>query len=186
MIEPIIINFMKRNLAFIDGQNLHMGTAKLSGHSWRVDSVKLREYLRNKYKVDVAYYFLGCLDENFRKMYTELQESGFVLMFREHNSAMIGKKKGNVDADIIFEIMQKLYRKEKFEKVVLVSGDGDYKKLVDFLIEENKFHKILFPNRKFRSSLYKELGNKYLVYLDDTGVKKKIERTKKERSALGN
>jgi uncharacterized LabA/DUF88 family protein len=99
---------------------------------------------------------------------------------------MIGKKKGNVDADIIFEIMQKLYKKEKFEKVVLVSGDGDYKKLVDFLIEENKFHKILFPNRKFRSSLYKELGNEYLVYLDDTGVKKKIERTKKERSALGN
>jgi uncharacterized LabA/DUF88 family protein len=177
---------MKRNLAFIDGQNLHMGTAKLSGQSWRVDSVKLREYLRNKYKVDIAYYFLGCLDENFQKMYTELQEAGFVLMFREHNSAMIGKKKGNVDADIIFEIMRKLYKKEKFEKVVLVSGDGDYKKLVDFLIEENKFHKILFPNRKFRSSLYKELGNEYLVYLDDTGVKKKIERTKKERSALGN
>jgi hypothetical protein len=48
---------MKRNLAFIDGQNLHMGTAKLSGQSWKLDSVKLREYLRNKYKVDVAYYF---------------------------------------------------------------------------------------------------------------------------------
>jgi uncharacterized LabA/DUF88 family protein len=109
-------------------------------------------------------------------MYTELQEAGFVLIFREHNSAMIGKKKGNVDSDIIFEIMQKLYKKEQFEKVVLVSGDGDYKKLVDFLIEENKFHKILFPNRKFRSSLYKELGNNYFVYLDDPGVKKKIKK----------
>jgi uncharacterized LabA/DUF88 family protein len=81
--------------------------------------------------------------------------------------------------------MQKLYKKEQFENIVLVSGDGDYKKLVDFLIEENRFHKILFPNRKFRSSLYKQLGNEYFVYLDDAGVRKKIEKQKKERSALG-
>jgi uncharacterized LabA/DUF88 family protein len=176
---------MRKNLAFIDGQNLHMGTAKLKSKAWKIDSAKLREYLRKKYKVDIAYYFLGCLDESFRKMYTELQEAGFVLIFREHNSAMLGKKKGNVDSDIIFEIMQKLYKKEQFENIVLVSGDGDYKKLVDFLIEENRFHKILFPNRKFRSSLYKQLGNEYFVYLDDAGVRKKIEKQKKERSALG-
>lgn len=166
---------MKRNLAFIDGQNLHMGTAKLKDSAWRIDSTKFREYLRKKYQVDVAYYFLGCLDENYRNMYTELQEAGFVLIFREHNSAMIGKKKGNVDADIVFEIMRRLYKREEFGKVVLVSGDGDYKKLVDFLIDEEKFAKILFPNRKFRSSLYKQLGNEYLVYLDDQGVRRKIE-----------
>jgi uncharacterized LabA/DUF88 family protein len=167
---------MKRNIAFIDGQNLHMGTAKLKIGAWRIDSAKFREYLLKKYKVDIAYYFLGYLDENCRKIYTTLQEAGFVLIFREHNSAMIGKKKGNVDADIIFEIMQKLYKKEEFEKVVLVSGDGDYKKLVDFLIEENKFFKILFPNKKFRSSLYKELGNEYSVCLDYPDIRKKIEK----------
>ena len=48
--------------------------------------------------------------------------------------------------------MRVLYKKELFDKVVLVSGDGDYKMLVDFLIEENKFKKILFPNEKFASS----------------------------------
>ncbi len=175
---------MKRNLAFIDGQNLHMGTAKLNQNAWKIDNMRFREYLRKKYKVDIAYYFLGYLDETNQNIYTQLQEAGFVLMFREHNSTMIGKKKGNVDSDIIFEVMQRLYKQEEFEKVVLVSGDGDYKKLVDFLIEEEKFYKLLCPNREFRSSLYKQLGNQYLVYLDDDGVKKKIEKQKK-RSALG-
>ena len=98
---------------------------------------------------------------------------------------MLGKKKGNVDADIIFSIMKRLYLKEKFDKVVLVSGDGDYKMLVDFLIEQGKFEKILFPNRRYRSSLYKSLLNYHFVYLDDVDVKRKIGH-KKRKGALGN
>ena len=39
--------------------------------------------------------------------------------------------------------MKKLYKKDNFNKVVLVSGDGDYRMLVDFLIAENRFEKIL-------------------------------------------
>ena len=95
-------------------------------------------------------------------------------MFREHNSAMLGKKKGNVDSDIIFQIMKKIYKKESFDKIVLVSGDGDYKMLVDFLIEEKRFKKILFPNKKFASSLYKKIGSEYHDCLEYKEVKKKI------------
>jgi len=89
---------------------------------------------------------------------------------------MLGKKKGNVDSDIIFNIMKRLYKKENFDKIVLVSGDGDYKILVDFLIEENRFEKILFPDRQYRSSLYKKLSNQYFVYLDDRDIKNKITK----------
>ncbi|MCK5539249.1 MAG: hypothetical protein KAI79_20670, partial [Bacteroidales bacterium] len=56
-------------------------------------------------------------------------------------------------------------KKELFDKIVLVSGDGDYKMLVDFLIEEGRFKKILFPNKKFASSLYKKITRKYFDYL---------------------
>jgi hypothetical protein len=57
-----------------------------------------------------------------------------------------------------------------------VSGDGDYKMLVDFLIEQNKFEKILFPNRRYRSSLYKAIDIKHVAYLDDADIKKKIKQ----------
>jgi hypothetical protein len=50
--------------------------------------------------------------------------------------------------------------------------------MVDFLINENKFEKILLPNLKTSSSLYKKLGNKFFVDLNYSDVKKKIEYEK--------
>ncbi len=167
----------ENNLAFIDGQNLYLGTTK-SDKKWAVDLKRLRVYLNKKYNVEKAYYFLGCVNDEFQDLYDEIQETGFILKFREHNTVMLGKKKGNVDSDIIFFVMEKLYKKENFDKVVLVSGDGDYKKLVDFLIAENKFKKILFPNKKFASSLYKQITRVYYSYLED--VKNKIGREKQK------
>jgi uncharacterized LabA/DUF88 family protein len=164
-----------KNLAFIDGQNLYMGTKSCSS-SWEVDLAKFKVYLENKYNVSEIYYFLGYVQDENEDLYEEIQKSGLILKFREHNSAMLGKKKGNVDSDIIFSVMKKLCKKEEFDKIILVSGDGDYKMLVDFLIEENKFEKVLFPNRKYASSLYKKLGRKYFAHLEDEDIKKKISK----------
>ena len=165
----------EKNIAFIDGQNLYLGTTK-SEISWVVDLNKFRIYLNKKYKVEKAYYFLGCVNEEFQDLYDEIQEAGFILKFREHNTVMLGKKKGNVDSDIIFNVMKKLYQKEDFDKIILISGDGDYKMLVDFLIGENKFKKILFPNKKFSSSLYKKITRVYYDYLEN--IKNKIGKRK--------
>lgn len=173
-----------KNLAFIDGQNLYMGTAKRVKDPWRINLKRFRTYLQEKYQVETAYYFLGFVQEANQDLYEEVQSSGFVLVFREHNAAMVGKKKGNVDSDIIFHVMKKLYKKEDFHKIVLVSGDGDYKMLVDFLIEENRFAKILFPDKHFASSLYKKLGSQYFDYLESPAVRNKIG--KKEKGSLGN
>jgi len=164
-----------KNIAFIDGQNLYMGTRSCDP-SWEVDLVKFRIYLEKKYNVFEVYYFLGYVQDENEELYDEIQKSGVILKFREHNSAMLGKKKGNVDSDIIFSIMKKLYRKENFDKIVLISGDGDYKMLVDFLIEEDKFEKILFPNKKYASSLYKKIGRRYFAHLEDNDIKKKISK----------
>lgn len=177
-----------KNIALVDGQNLHMGTAKREAEPWKIDLARFRVYLEQKYHAVQAYYFLGYAQDTNQELYEEIQKAGFVLLFRGHSSAMVGTKKGNVDSDIIFHIMKKMYKKEDFAKIVLVSGDGDYKLLVDFLIEENRFEKILFPNRKYRSSLYKKLSNNFFAYLDDIDVKDKICRKQfrqKEKGALG-
>ncbi|MEK7463973.1 MAG: NYN domain-containing protein [Patescibacteria group bacterium] len=172
-------NEKDKNIAFIDGQNLYMATSKREVNPWDVDLVRFRIYLEQKYHATKAYYFLGFVQEENNDIYEGIQRAGFVLLFREHNPAMLGTKKGNVDSDIIFNVMKKLYKKEDFEKVVLVSGDGDYKRMVDFLIEEKKFEKILFPDRDRASSLYKKIGATYFAALDDTGVRAKIRVMKK-------
>jgi uncharacterized LabA/DUF88 family protein len=168
-----------KNIAVIDGQNLYMGTAKKEIDPWEIDLIRFRIYLQQKYHVVEAYYFLGCVEEGNRELYEEIQKAGFVLIFRQHTMVMTGKKKGNVDTDIVFHIMKKIYKQEGFLKIILVSGDGDYKLLVDFLIEEKKFLKILFPNRRFASSLYKSLGSEYFDHLENPSIKNKIELKKK-------
>lgn len=170
----------ENNIAFVDGQNLYLGTTK-SDKTWVVDLQRFRIYLNKKYDVEKAYYFLGCVNEEFQDLYDEIQEAGFILKFREHNTVMLGKKKGNIDSDIIFNIMKKLYKKEDFNNVVLVSGDGDYKMLVDFLISEKRFKKILFPNKRFASSLYKQLGSELYDWLENNAIKHKIIKRKRKR-----
>ena len=155
------------NYAFIDGQNLYRGTKKNPNDPWAIDFYKLRIYLRDKYKVLYAYYHMGFKrdDDNSKKLYEELQKAGYIVDWKEHNEKMYSEKKGNIDTDLVFKIMEKIYYKEIKGKVILISGDGDYKKLVDFLIREDKFEKILLPPQY--SSLYKSLGNKYYDYINN-------------------
>src|SRR3989344_5011439 len=127
-----------QNIAYIDGQNLFMGTTRAE-NPWKVDLQRFRVYLEQQYQVDRAYYYLGYVQDGdvYQSLYEEIQSAGFILVFREHNSAMLGTKKGNVDSDIIFSVMKRLYRKDDFNKIILVSGDGDYKTMVEKIMSES-------------------------------------------------
>ena len=61
----------ENNLAFVDGQNLYMGT-RSEKPVWKVDLAKFRMYLLKKYKVQKAYYYLGCVDEKYQDLYEEI------------------------------------------------------------------------------------------------------------------
>ena len=164
---------LMNNYAYIDGQNLYMNT---KSYGWKIDLARFRIYLKEKYHVTKAYYFLGSVSDENEKIYESIQQAGFILMFREHNQSMIGKKKGNVDTDIVFTIMEKVAEKEKFDKVVLVSGDGDYFKVVKYLIEKERLAKVLAPNKKSMSSLYRPFTPKYTDFLDRQDIKRKISQ----------
>ncbi len=176
------------NEAFIDGQNLYLGTTH-SGPSWKIDVVKFREYLRRKFGVERAYYFLGCFDDNQQAMYTGLQDAGYTLVFRKHQREVVSHKKGNVDTDLVFYVMYKLYKHEDIDKVILVSGDGDYYRMVKFLCDEGKLGKIIFPSSNNWSSLYQRIERRYRMFLDRPEVIKKIgylNKNQKRGAGLGN
>jgi hypothetical protein len=61
--------------------------------------------------------------------------------------------------------------------MVLVSGDGDYKKTVDYIISKGKFERILFPNGSKASSLYNNLDNMYKLSIDRYTVRPLIEKS---------
>lgn len=165
----------KGNFAYIDNQNLFMATQRQED-AWRVDMRRLRIYLREKYGVSKAYLFMGAFDINRQDLYAEFQDAGYVLVFREHGINFKGKKKGNVDVDIVFEPMRDALTNDLMDRAVLISGDGDYYRVIKYLKDIGKLEKVLLPSRRSASSLYKQLTDKYLARLDDEGTKAKIRR----------
>ena len=174
-----------KNQAFIDGQNLQLGTIKVYP-PWKVDLQRFRVYLREKYNIEEAYYFIGAYDPKYRDLYNSIQKHGYIVIFREHAESLVSKKKGNVDTDIVFTIMRKLVDSETFDKILLVSGDGDYWRMVDYLIKKDRFSKLLAPSKKSISSLYKlHTPDIYYDFLDKKSIKSKIAYKKSRQKKAG-
>lgn len=164
------------NIAFIDGQNLFLGTTRAE-KGWQIDFAKFRKFLKSDYGVKVAYYHIGCYKQEFIPLYKQLNKAGYKVKYRPHDSESQSYKKGNVDTDIVFDAMRMLMcESDNFNKIVLVSGDGDYKRLVDFLILNGKFARLLLPDGAKASHLYKGLPKKFKLRLDK-GVRQEIERS---------
>ena len=152
-----------RNIAFIDGQNLAQNM-KNDKNPWKLDLIKFRTFLRDKYKCGKVYYFIGIHQETNKNLYKFLEYVGYEVAFREHDPKAKGVKKTNVDTDIVFAMMEHAYRKKDCDKIVLVSNDGDYYKAVNCLIEDKKFCAIIFPSSR-SSSLYRKVDDSFIVRL---------------------
>ena len=157
----------KNNFAYIDGTNLHKGVNRLG---WKIDYRRLRLWLKNKYGVERAYVFLGMVTK-YTDIYNYLQNAGFIIVFKETTHDGDGKIKGNCDADLVLWSVRDVYE-SKFDRAILVSSDGDYASLVQFLQEKNKLLAILSPSNHC-SILLKRTGAR-ITYLD--WVKHKICR----------
>lgn len=156
---------MKNNYCFIDGQNLILWISYLWLY-W-IDYKKLKIYLKNKYQIDKIFYFLWFPIEENKKIYKIIEESWFEIIFKKQKEKNISQKKWNIDSDMIFYTMKKWWLEKDLWKIFLISWDWDFKILADFLIEQWKFWKIIFPSKKWRSSLYKKLDIKYTDFLSN-------------------
>lgn len=150
------MNSAQKNAAYIDGANLHNGA---KGLSWDFDYRRFRVWLRDKYRVEQAYVFIGMMPK-YTQLYTRLQEQGYTLVFKDVIYDGNGKAKGNCDTDLVVVAMQDAYE-NKFDTVVLVSSDGDYAPLVKFLLTKEKMLVVVSPYETQKCS----------VLLKRTGVK---------------
>ena len=160
-----------KNFAFIDSQNLNLSVRELG---WKLDYLRFRKYLADKYLVDKAYLFLGYIEEN-ADLYKSLQEKGYILIFKPVLRYKDGKTKGNCDAELVLQAMIDF---GNYDKAVIITGDGDFYFLVDYLVKRKKLEKILIPNQRKYSALLKGFPSEYLGFASD--LKNKVEYKKKE------
>lgn len=161
----------KSNYAFIDGQNLNLGIQELG---WKLDYRRFRIYLKEKYRVIKAYYFIGYI-EGMNDLYASLQATGYILIFKPTLRKPDGTVKGNCDAELV---LQSMIDYKKYDQAVIVSGDGDFACLVKYLNEHNKLRNLLAPNRRKYSALLKKPAAKKIVFIDS--MKGKLEYKKRK------
>ena len=152
----------ENNYAFIDGANLYKGVSDLG---WKLDYARLRVWLTEKYNVKMAYIFIGLIP-SYKDLYKYLQESGFILVYKEVIYDNNGKPKGNCDADLVLQTVIDTYEK-KFDRAVIVSSDGDYAGLVKFLLNRNKLKTVLSPHTKDTCSILLKRTEAKISYINN-------------------
>lgn len=172
----MINNREPKTYAFIDSQNVNVSTQKFG---WKMDWRKFRRFLRDRYDVAQAYMFIGYVPE-YEDMYEFLHDAGYSIVLKptvdmsrprdvvakpqpsEKEEAEEKKPvKGNVDAELVLWAMKEL---PNYDKAIIISGDGDFYCLVEYLEKQGKLLKLMPPNVHY-SSLYKP----YEKYIDHLG-----------------
>lgn len=178
-------NKTKNVYAFIDSQNLNVGVQKFG---WKMDWQKFRRWLGEQYGVTKAFMFIGYVPE-FEALYEQMHDAGYMVVLkptydmtkplpteseadhapvrdnspskdaREHEE----KKpvKGNIDADLVLWAMKEI---GNYDQMILVSGDGDFFSLVEYMESKKRLGHILTPSFQY-SQLYNKF-EQYIVRLD--------------------
>lgn len=136
------------NYAFIDSQNLNLA---IRAQGWKLDFARFRVYLRDKYQVEKAFLFIGYVSGNER-LYADLQEAGFTCIFKPTLRYKDGTTKGNCDAELV---LWSMIEYGNYQKAVIVTGDGDFHCLVDYLLKKEKLACVLIPDGNRFSGLLK-------------------------------
>lgn len=166
----------KKVYAFIDSQNVNIGTL---AKGWKLDWGSLRLLLRNKYNVEKAFLFIGYIKDN-EKLYSHLKRVGYILVYKnvlEYSKKSEVKVKGNVDAELVLHTMIEI---NNFDSCIIISGDGDFYCLIEYLAKRKKLYKIMTPNNHYSS-----LIRKYSEYIVDLYLLRHKLEYKKERHSRG-
>jgi len=141
----------RKNYAFIDSQNLNLSVRE---QGWKLDFKRFRKYLEDKYGVVKAVLFIGYVPEQ-QTLYTSLQEYGYVVIFKPTLPLSEGRVKGNVDAELVLHAMIEF---PNYNQAVIVTGDGDFHCLVEYLKKQGKLCRLLIPNKQKYSALLRRFA----------------------------
>lgn len=146
-----------KTYAFIDASNIIYG-ARTEG--WFIDQKKLFDYLKRKFKTSKTFFYFGKDDanKNQEKFLKKLESFGYTLRVKQIKR--YGKRqKANCDVDLTLDM---LVLKEKYDQAIVLTGDGDFLPLFEYLKKEKKEITIIaFPKSTARE-LRKFAGGKFI------------------------
>ena len=164
------------NYAYIDGANLHYTYENLD---WKIDYQKLLNYLKTRYGIIVAYYFIGKTPTN-QAIYEKLNAYGYNIKLKDpspydteeevcpHCGEVVTPSEKRYKADIdSYLTMQVMTDINDFSKAVIITSDGDYDNLVKRLLQQDKLRIVFAPCKDGCSWLLKSVARGRIAFIDD-------------------
>ncbi len=123
----------ERTALFIDGANLYSAARSLG---FDIDYRRLLKVFREKGRLVRAYYYTALVEDQeyspIRPLIDWLDYNGYTMVTKptkEFTDAMGRRKlKGNMDIELAIDVLEMA---EHLDHVILFSGDGDFRRLVE-------------------------------------------------------
>ena len=123
----------ERIALFIDGSNLYAAARALA---FDIDYKRLLDYFSNEGRLIRAFYYTALMEEQeyspIRPLVDWLDYNGYTMVTKptkEFTDSMGRRKiKGNMDIELAIDVMEMA---ERLDHIVIFSGDGDFRRLVE-------------------------------------------------------
>ena len=167
-----------RVAVFIDGANLYQAAKALG---FDIDYKRLLQTFSTDCRFKRAYYYTALLDEQeyspIRPLVDWLDYNGYTMVtkpLKEFTQATGRRKfKGNMDVEIAVDIMEMC---PHLDHIVLISGDGDFRKLVEVVQRHGVRVTVVSTIRTQPPMIADELRRQADFFLDLVDLQPRIAR----------
>ena len=168
----------ERVALFIDGSNLF---AAARGLGFDIDYKRLLSFFSNKGKLIRALYYTALIEEQdyspIRPLVDWLDYNGYTMITKPTkeftDSSGYRKIKGNMDIELAVDVMEMT---EHLDHIIIFSGDGDFRRLVEAVQRKGKRVTIVSTVRSKPPVAADELRRQADDFIDLDDIKEEIGR----------
>jgi uncharacterized LabA/DUF88 family protein len=163
---------------FIDGANLYAAARALQ---FDIDYKRLLELFGEKGRLIRAFYYTALIEEQeyspLRPLVDWLDYNGYTMVTKptkEYTDATGRRKiKGNMDIELAIDVMEMA---QHLDHIVLFSGDGDFRRLVEAVQRKGVRVTVVSTIRSAPPMIADELRRQADIFIDLVDIRDQIER----------
>tara|TARA_R110002110_G_scaffold71027_12_gene190071 strand:+ start:886 stop:1503 length:618 start_codon:yes stop_codon:yes gene_type:complete len=176
----------ERIALFIDGANLYSAAR---GLGFDIDYKRLLDYFRAKGTLIRAFYYTALLEDQdyspLRPLIDWLDYNGYAVVTKpakEFTDANGRRRiKGNMDIELAIDALEMA---DKLDHLILFSGDGDFRRLVDAVQRRGKRVTVVSTMRSQPPMIADELRRQADQYIDLESLRDVLGRNHSDRPAI--
>ncbi|MDJ0684853.1 MAG: NYN domain-containing protein [Alphaproteobacteria bacterium] len=172
---------------FVDGANLYSAARSLG---FDIDYKKLLDYFRDHGRMVRAFYYTALFDEQeyspIRPLVDWLDYNGYTMVTKpakEYTDSQGRRRvKGNMDIELAIDMLEMA---DRLEHIVLFSGDGDFRRLVEAVQRRGVRVTVVSTVKTSPPMIADELRRQADTFIELTDLSQKIARNFHDSNRTG-